>query len=137
MDYNVKLLGFGFNKILAEKKSDTFKNVKISTNINVSEITKIESNITKDDILKIEFNFVLSYGENLAELEFIGSLMLSADSKSSKDIIKQWKDKAIDPQFRLFLINLIFRKANLRALQLEEEMNIPLHIQLPKLAIKN
>ena len=46
-----------------------------------------------------------------------------------------WKDKKMPDDFRNTLFNLILRKASLKALQLEEEMNLPIHMQLPTLKI--
>jgi len=33
----------------------------------------------------------------------------------------------------VFLFNIILKKSTLKALQIEEELNIPLHMQLPSL----
>ena len=36
-------------------------------------------------------------------------------------------------EFRILLFNIILRKANIKALELEEQMNLTLHIPLPTL----
>ena len=39
--------------------------------------------------------------------------------------------KNLPEEFRLSVFNLILKKSSLKALQLEEELNIPLHIAMP------
>ncbi|GAG20549.1 unnamed protein product, partial [marine sediment metagenome] len=53
--------------------------------------------------------------------------------KIAKDILKEWNDKKMSEDFRITLFNIILRKSNLKAIQLEDEMNLPIHIQLPSL----
>ena len=39
----MKLIGFNFNKISIEKKSDKKENLKINTNINIVDISEIKT----------------------------------------------------------------------------------------------
>ena len=59
--------------------------------------------------------------------------MLSTDSEMAKDVMKKWKNKETPEEFRIPLFNIIFRKAGLKALELEDEMNLPLHMSMPTL----
>ncbi len=131
----MKLIGFNFDKISVEKMSSQFENLKISTKIDISNISSTKSDFfkTKEELLGIKFSFGLDYDPNIAKIELIGTILLSLDSKIAKEALKQWKDKKISEEFRLPVFNIILRKATLRALRLEEEMNLPLHIQLPSL----
>lgn len=131
----MKLVGFNFDKISVEKMSSQFENLKISTKIDISDISSVKSDFfkTKEELLGIKFSFGLDYEPNIAKIELIGTILLSLDSKIAKEALKQWKDKKISEEFKLPVFNIILRKATLRALRLEEEMNLPLHIQLPSL----
>jgi len=61
-------------------------------------------------------------------------LVLFAFGKDdSKDILAAWKDKKVLDKVRMPLINLIMNKCTLKALQIEEEFNLPLHIRMPQL----
>ena len=60
-------------------------------------------------------------------------MLLSLEPKILKKILKQWKKKQVPEEVRTPLLNLIMTKSNIRALQLEEEMNLPYHIPLPSL----
>ena len=48
-----------------------------------------------------------------------------------KEIIGSWKNKEISEEFRFFCLNIVLKKATLKALELEDDLNLPLHIQFP------
>jgi len=131
----MRFIGFNFNKINIEKFNDKIENLKINTKINVSEIKNIKSDFfkTKEEIIEVKFAYFINYDPDFAKIELTGSVILSIEPKIVKDILKQWKDKKMSEDFRIMLFNIILRKSSLRALQLEDEMNLPLHMQLPSL----
>lgn len=134
----MKILGFNFTKIHADKIKDRVENLKIGTKIDVLDIlsTKADMLKTKEEILAVRFTFGLDYEPELAKIDLEGNIVLSVDPKMAKDILKDWKDKQMPNDFRQTLFNLIIRKAGLRAIQLEEEMNLPIHFQLPAIKIQ-
>lgn len=131
----MKLLGFNFTKIGAEKFSDEMKGVKISTNIDLSDIETTKLPLFKggEEILIFKFKFSLDYELDLAKIEFEGNTLLAVEPKTAKNILKDWRDKKIADDVKLAVFNLILRKSHLKALQLEEELNLPIHFQLPSL----
>jgi len=131
----MKILGFNLTKINVEKFKDKVENLKINTQIDVAEISEVKSDFfkTKEEILAVKFTYGLNYEPEFAKLEFSGNIVLSLDSKTAKNVLKQWKDKKMPEDFRLPLFNIILRKSSLKALQLEEDMNLPIHMQLPSL----
>jgi len=133
----MKLLGFNFTKIQVEKFKERVEGLKIGTRIDVSEINEAKAGIlkTKDEILAVKFTYGLDYEPEMAKLDLEGNLVISLESKKSREVLRDWKDKKMPDDFRNTLFNLILRKASLKALQLEEEMNLPIHMQLPTLKI--
>jgi len=131
----MRLIGFNFNKINIEKFNDKVENLKINTKINVSKIKNIKSDFfkTKEEIIEVKFDYSINYDPDFAKIELAGSVILSIEPKIVKDILKKWEDKKMSEDFRIMLFNIILRKSSLRALQLEEEMNLPPHISLPVL----
>lgn len=129
------VMGFNFDKINVEKFSSNFENFKLNTNIDVRDIKEAETNFfkTKDRLVEVKFVYTLDYQENLAKIEIGGAILLSMSSKESEEVLKQWKEKNIAAEFKLSLFNTIFRKSNLKAIQLEEDLNLPIHIPLPQL----
>ncbi len=131
----MRLIGFNFNKINTEKFKDKVENLKINTKINVSEIKNIKSDFfkTKEEIIEVKFDYFINYDPDFAKIELAGSVILAIEAKIAKDILKQWEDKKMSEDFRIMLFNIILRKSSLRALQLQDEMNLPPHISLPTL----
>lgn len=129
----MKLIGFNFNKINIEKFSDDLKNLKIDTSLNISDIKELKQGIfkAKEDLILLDFKFTVDYSPKIAKLDFEGRIIFSLESKKAKEILKNWEKKKINDEFRMIAFNLILRKASIRALQLEEEMNLPPHLTLP------
>jgi hypothetical protein len=131
----MRLLGLGFKKIEIERFSESYKDLKINTNINISSIEKENSSLIKgkEEILKIRFTYTIDYEPEIAKIEFNGEIFLAIESKKHKEILKDWENKIISKELRVPLFNIILRKSNIKALQLEDEMNLPLHIPLPSI----
>lgn len=128
-------MGFNFDKISIERFLDNIVDMKISTNIDISGINKLDSDIlkTKEELLSVKFNYIIDYQKDIAKIELAGRILLTLESKQAKEVLKEWNNKKISDEFRITLFNLIFRKANIKAIQLEDEMNLPIHIPLPKI----
>jgi len=131
----MQVIGFNFEKIQAERKqAKGTQNMQINSNINIKNITQEEISIVKDKpVLKFDFEFSVNYKPEIAEIVFRGFSLVLVEKDESKDILKKWKNKKISEEVRLPLFNLILTKCNLRALQLEEELNLPTHIPLPRI----
>lgn len=131
----MKLMGFNFDKISIEKFISHYENLKINTKLDLINISKVKTDFfkPKEDLIAINFAFGLDYEPKIAQIEFIGSILLSIESKLAKEVLKQWEEKQIPEDFRISIFNIILKKATLRALRLEEEMNLPLHVPLPTL----
>jgi hypothetical protein len=130
----MKLAGFNFTKIHAEKQKNQIKEIKIDSKINIASIESIKSDLInqKESLLGVEFDYSIKY-KNLATLEFKGNLVLVLNSKDANKIIKDFKNKKISDDFRISIFNIIMKKSSIKALQLEEELNLPYHFKLPSL----
>lgn len=131
----MKLIGFNFTKINSEKKESqtNLKDVKVKTNLNISNIEEINSNLlnTKEQVLRVNFIYNIDYSPDYASVNFSGNLILSLEPKKAKEVLKKWKEKKIDEELKVSVFNIILKKSNIKALQLEDEMNLPLHFPLP------
>jgi hypothetical protein len=133
----MKLISFKFKKIQIEKLSESFKNVKVNTKIDISNIEQIESPaLNNESILKIKFNHKIDYDPEIAKIELGGETLLVVEEDKVKEIIDAWKNKKMSEDFRIVLFNIILRKTNIKALELEDQMGLPLHVPLPTLKKK-
>jgi len=131
----MKLVSFNFTKINVEKFSDSLKDLKINTGIDISDIKVVKSDFLKlnGDLIAVKFNYNISYEDKIAKLEFAGNMLVSVESKVSKEVLKKWEDKKMPEEFKLNIFNIILKKASLKAILFEEEFNLPLHIPLPSI----
>lgn len=131
----MRIIGFNFKKINIEKISDSYENLKIKTNIDISDIKEVKNNIikTENSLLNVNFIYIVDYEQNIAKIELSGNILFEVDSKLSEDILNEWNSKKIPEDFKLTLFNTILRKSNVKALQLEDDLNLPLHVSLPSL----
>lgn len=135
----MKILGFNFSKICVEKFPGNPGKVKIVPNIVLDEIKSVKADLikTKDNLLGVKFSYTLNYDPDYAKLEFSGDILTSAEPKLTKEILKEWKNKKLHEDFKVFLFNIILRKANVKAIELEDELNLPLHVPFPSIMKKD
>lgn len=133
MAQEIKLIGFKYTNICVERNEESKGELKITPNINIKSIDSFKSE-SKQDILEVRFNFNIDYS-SLGKIELAGRMLLSTDSKTLKDALEGWKNKKLDNNINVIILNVIMQKASIKALQLEEEMNLPPHIQLPRLQL--
>ena len=129
----MKVVGFNFSKLSIEKISDKFKGLKINTNIDIVSVKQIKPDVfrVKEDLIEIKFDYTIDYSPKIAKISLSGNVLTMVDSKTAKNFLKQWKNKKFPEEHKIPLFNVILRKSNLKALQLEDEMGLPLHIPFP------
>jgi len=133
----MQVIGFNFEKISAERKEQEKKpeeKIEINSNISVKDITQEKIGIVKDKpVLKITFEFLVNYKPNVADIILRGNILTLVEKDEAKSITKKWKDKKISDDVRIPLFNIILTRCNLKALDLEEQLNLPTHIPLPRI----
>jgi len=132
----MKIIGFNFTKTSAEKlkePSELKEQVKINTQIDVPELTEVKTHVlkTKEELIGAKFVYGVNYEPGFAKVELEGRILVSVEPKIAKEVFKQWKKKKMPEDFRLLLFNVILKKSSLKALYLEEELNLPLHMPMP------
>ena len=128
----IKLLGARISKISGERKPDFSGKLEVNTNIKLLGLDKLKDS---KDSLKIDYELIVDYKE-LGNITINGTIFVSTDSKTIKEIQKSWKDKKFDTEEQITITNLIIRKASIKAFELEDELGLPIHIQLPSLSLK-
>jgi len=130
----MQVIGFNFDKIQAERKNPVKGKLEIGSNIDIKSIAEEKLELIKDkSSLKVDFEFTVDYKPDVANIVFNGNVMILLEKDQAKNILKKWKKKEMPVEFKVPLFNFILTKSNLKAMQLEEELNLPTHIPLPKL----
>ena len=132
----MKIINFNFTKIEANRLKKEISNLKIETSINISNMQELKIKTKeKESFAEIIWQYGINYSPKIASFKFEGTIVVSEEAKKLKEILKGWQLKKIDESFKLAILNLIFKKASIKALELEEEFNLPSHIKLPSLKI--
>ncbi|MBU0535696.1 MAG: hypothetical protein KKE20_01930 [Nanoarchaeota archaeon] len=133
------IVGFGFTKMLIEKKGDIKGKININNNVSITNVeeTNFSFGSAKQKGLKVLFEFKSQYQPDIAEILFEGNVLDLEDEKSVDDLLKGWKkDKKLPPKVMEPIINSILMKCNIQALIMSKELNLPPPIPLPKVGTK-
>ena len=63
---------------------------------------------------------------------FEGKIILSVNKEELKNITKEWKRKNLPEEVKIPIFNLILRKCTPKAVQLQDEVNLPFHVPMPR-----
>lgn len=129
----MRIIGFNLTKISIQRKEDIQGQLKINQNIDIKGVKQESIPISKDEALKIHFKFTIDYSEDSAKVEFEGSVLTLPDNEEMKQVLDSWKNKQLPGNMRIGLFNFIMNKCNIKALTLEDDMALPLHLPMPKL----
>src|SRR3989344_6934149 len=131
----MQLIGFNFTKISGKRELEQKDKLKINYNIEILDITKENIPLIKEDnILRFSFKYTISYDPKYALIEFEGFILVALEQGKIKAILKEWKKKKVTEEVRITLFNIVMTKCNIKALQLAEDLSLPPHIPLPRLA---
>jgi len=131
----MRLINFNFTKINVERLKEKADKITFNTKIDINSIDSFKSELKiKEDLLKIDFVYTVSYEPEFAKVELGGSFILSVEPKIAKEVLNGWKDKKTSEEFRVAIFNVIMKKSNIKALQLEDEIGLPIHVPMPSLS---
>ncbi|MBS3134308.1 hypothetical protein J4214_03685 [Candidatus Woesearchaeota archaeon] len=132
----MQVIGFNIEKIEAEKTVQEVRDLKVKYNTNIKSVTLEEMNIgKKQEVLRVNFQFKVEYDPNIGNISFTGHVLILEDPKKAKVIIEQWnKNQDNTTPFSVQVINIILIRANIKALLIAQEVNLPPHIPMPRLA---
>jgi hypothetical protein len=133
----MKIIGFGIEKISAERKKQIKGKLEIKNGLNIDEISAEKVNISDKPSLKFDFSYNVRYEPGFAEIMIKGSLICLDDKGESAEILKDWKDKKFTHDVKFPILNYILEECTIRALQLEKDVAIPSHMPFPKLKKEN
>jgi len=132
------IVGFNYEKLSVEKKEEEVKkgsDFKVTYNVSIKDMQDYEIKLQdKQKALKFTFEFSIKYTPQIGSLDMGGSIIYTEDKNKIKEIKEHWEEKKDVPdEIKAQLINLIFRRSNIKALLLAQEVNLPPHIPMPKI----
>lgn len=132
-----QIIGFNLTKISVEREKEIKGQINIRHNLDIPEAKKEPVSIAKDkDVLSFDFKFTINYEPKMANILFEGNVLLLAEPKESREILKGWKKKEKKELegIRMAIYNTVLTKCSIKSLELENDLNLPSHLPLPKIA---
>ena len=129
----MQIIGFNLTKILVEREEKIEGKLEVKQNIDISDVSKEKIPFSEGDAIRIKFNFTVTYDPDFAKLNLEGYLILMVDKNEIKKFLKSWKNKKLPDESKVSLFNFIMGKCNIKALNLEDELNLPLHVPMPRI----
>ena len=133
----MKVVGFNLTKVSIERKEINMSAEKVDQKINITDVSKQSVEFSKDELLKINFELSLLYPNDLARLDFKGYVTTIPNSDEMDKFLKSWKDQNIPEDSKFPLFNFIMQKCNVKALYLEDELGLPLHVPMLRIGPGN
>ncbi|MFH1592933.1 MAG: hypothetical protein ABIB47_06220 [Candidatus Woesearchaeota archaeon] len=131
------IVGFNLTNLQAQKTKpleSKEKELKIQSKLGITAVKeeKLPTGKTKTDGLRFDFEFKLDYQPGIAKIAIEGFMYYMDDPKILKEITDQWKkEKNIPLDVKTQLLNTVVLRASIKALQLEQEINVPPHMPFP------
>lgn len=117
-----------FRRLLSERKEASAKSVSAKTNVKLVELEK-----ESDNTVKVKFIYQTQYEPDFGLIEIAGDLYYSSEKDEIKKLVETWdKDKKIEDEASLKMLNHIFSKCSIEAALLAKETNLPVPFNLPK-----
>ncbi len=132
------VVGFSFTKMIVEKNEYSQGKINIANNVAIKDVTSTDLSLgtSKHEGIKFQFTFRTTYEPDIGKIEFEGNVLFMAEKPKVKDIIDGWKkDKKVPKDTMTVVLNTVLQKANLEALFLSREVNLPPPIPLPKVNV--
>lgn len=128
--------GFGFDKIIAEKKKDLIKDLKVDPKLTITKLEWLEPTDARPKSLRFRFHFEAAYNPNIALIGLDGSIIYSDSKDKLDEIYKLYeKDKSFDDSILNPILGIIQINSNIKALELSREIGVPPHLGMPVLQV--
>jgi predicted nicotinamide N-methyase len=125
------IIGVNFRSIEAKAEhSKDVSDVKIDSSPKINNIEKKDEFFGIKNVLIIDFSFTTKYDPKVGFMKMEGDVIYQADDH--KKIMDNWKkDKKIEGQMAVDVLNAIFKKCIVKAIDLSSELRLPPPIQMP------
>ncbi len=129
------IVGFSFTKMSAERRDNVMGKININNNVAIKSVEKVKLPLgaSTQNALKFIFEFTAKYEPNAGDISLLGELIYLEAEKKIAEISKKWdKEKKLDQSLMTLLLNNILGKANIEAILLSREINLPPCIPMPR-----
>ncbi len=128
----MKIIGFGFTKINAERKYEISEDTIFNHEADFPEIKALDNELIDGKTFNISFKYTIAYNskknpkEELAKISLEGFVLVALSGKEADDFEKNWKNKSLTKEETVSLYNFVSRKCSIKMSDIQDELNLPL-----------
>lgn len=133
------VIGFHFRKMMVERKKAAKGKLNIKSNLSITNIkeAKINMGSTKQKGLEISFSYTTTYEPDVADITLEGVVVYLGSAEQVKEYLDTWeKEKKMHKSIIEEVYNYVLSRCNVQVLILSRDMQLPPHIQMPKVSLK-
>ncbi len=113
---------------------------RVENNVRIKDVR--EEKIDKENYVNFLFEFTSFYysknGEKIASIVIGGKAIYKDKEKKMKTIVKEWeKNKKIEKGMMTEVTNIILMRAQVEAIVIAKEVNLPTPVPLPRISVKS
>jgi len=132
------VLSFRLKKLSGDVGEPKTGEVRITSSIpkikNIEE-REITVGSSKQKVLGIDFEYSVTYEPTKAKINVEGEILYT--DKKQREILKNWKkEKKINEEVTLSLLNYVFRRCSIAAIKLADELQLLPPVKLPEFVRK-
>ena len=134
------IIGFSLTQLSVERHTSLQGNIGVKNDLNIRDVQEqplapgVGSN---QKAVNFAFVFTVSYTPHVADITILGNVLYAAAPKTISEILSTWKEKKkVSADISVDILNFVLHKCNIRALELAQEFNLPLHIPMPKVNLQ-
>lgn len=128
------IIGFNFDAIKAEKYKGIDSKIDIKNNLGVTDLVLDKVSLSSsEEVIKFLFEYTIIYGPGVGEIVLKGHVLYLENKEQVTKIMEEWKsEKKVPSKLMQTIINHVLAKCTVKALNLENDIGVPPHINLPK-----
>ncbi|MFH0836757.1 MAG: hypothetical protein V1870_01380 [Candidatus Aenigmatarchaeota archaeon] len=127
------IIGVNINSIEAKTTMGNIKGeISVNSAPNIIDVYKRDIADIKDVII-IKFGFVANYNPDVGIIKMEGEVLYK--TKDANNILKDWQEKTqLDSDIAVVVLNAIFKKCLIKAIDLSGELRLPPPVRFPTVA---
>jgi len=122
----MRIVGFKFKKIAAERFKEPGSKIKLSSDFNTGKPKKEDDSLMNNfkEVFSVDFDYTLTY-EEISKIIFEGEIFFTFEEGDEKE--------KISLENRKHFLRFVLAKTHVELLHLEEQLNLPFHIKPPQI----
>lgn len=132
----MQIIGFILTKIAGSRDESKSHPIRLSQDLKITHLYKDVLSISNQEVVNLTFHYAINYEEDFGKVEFEGKITILTKDDEAETMLKAWKQKELPASFKVPVYNLIMQKCNVKAIELEDDLNLPFHIPMPQVDLK-